>query len=116
MSQRLYVGNLSWGLTNEGLKEAFSKAGTVVSAEIVIEKPTNRSRGFGFVEMADEAAGEAAIAMWNGVELDGRPLVVNVARPKTDMPPRRDFNRGGRDGGHNGGYESRAPRRDRPEY
>lgn len=102
MSKRLYVGNLSWGTTSESLKEAFSKAGNVISAEIVIEKPTNRSRGFGFVEIEDSAV-EAAISMWNGQPLDGRALIVNEARPKTDMPPRRDF-------------QSRGPRRDRQDY
>ncbi len=105
MSKRLYVGNLSWSTTSDALKDAFSKAGNVISAEIVIEKPTNRSRGFAFVEMDDSAA-EAAIAMWNGQPLDGRALIVNEARPKTDMPPRRDF----------GSRDSRPPRRDRQDY
>lgn len=103
MSKRLYVGNLSWGTTSDSLKEAFSKAGNVISAEIVIDKMNqNRSRGFGFVEMEDDAV-EAAIAMWNGQSLDGRALIVNEARPKTDMPPRRDFG-------------SRGPRRERQDY
>ncbi|MES3005963.1 MAG: RNA-binding protein [Patescibacteria group bacterium] len=96
MAKKLYVGNLSWGTTSDSLKDAFSKAGSVVSATVMTEKMTGRSRGFGFVEMEDADA-EAAISMWNGKDLDGRVLTVNEARPMADRPPRRDFdNRGPR--------------------
>lgn len=84
MENRLFVGNLSWGLTNDSLKEAFSKAGTVLSANIMMDRATGRSRGFGFVEMETEEGAQAAIEMWHGKELDGRPLNVNVARPREE--------------------------------
>lgn len=93
MAKKLYVGNLSWNTTADSLKDAFSKAGTVVSANLITDKMTGRSRGFGFVEMEDADA-EGAISMFNGKELDGRTLTVNEARPMTDRP-RRDFDRGG---------------------
>jgi RNA recognition motif-containing protein len=97
MAKKLYVGNLSWGTTNDSLKDAFSKAGSVISATVMVEKMTGRSRGFGFVEIEDADA-DAAISMWNGKELDGRQLTVNEARPLAERPPRRDFdaNRGPR--------------------
>ena len=90
MAKKLYVGNLSWNTTSDSLKDAFSKAGSVVSANIITDKMTGRSRGFGFVEMEDADA-EGAVSMFNGKELDGRTLTVNEARPMTDRP-RRDFN------------------------
>jgi len=91
MDKKLYVGNLSYNTTSEGLTEAFSKAGSVVEATVMMDKMTGKSRGFAFVTMAEGDA-EKAISMWNGVELDGRKLTVNEARPKTDRPPRREFN------------------------
>lgn len=101
MSTKLFVGSLAWA-TNEGtLREAFEKAGTVVSAKIPTERDSGRSRGFGFVEMASEEEAQAAIEMWNGKELDGRNIVVNEARPQESRPARsggwqrRDDNRGG---------------------
>lgn len=103
MAIKLYVGNLAWATTSDSLKDAFSQAGEVVSATVMVEKTTGRSRGFGFVEMADEVA-QAAIDMWNEKELDGRVIIVNEARPMTDKPPRRDFNRGGDRGGDRGGF------------
>ncbi len=103
MAIKLYVGNLAWATTSDSLRDAFSQAGEVVSATVMVEKTTGRSRGFGFVEMADEAA-QAAIAMWNEKELDGRSIIVNEARPMEDRPPRRDFNRGGDRGGDRGGF------------
>lgn len=95
MAKKLYVGGLSYNTTDQGLKDAFSKAGEVVSANIITDKMTGKSRGFGFVEMEDASA-EAAISMWNGAELDGRNLTVNEARPMAERPPRREggFNRG----------------------
>ncbi len=96
MAKKLYVGNLSWNTTADGLKDAFSKAGAVLSANLITDKMTGRSRGFGFVEMEDGDA-DKAVEMFNGKDLDGRTLTVNEARPMTDRP-RRDSNGGGRGG------------------
>ncbi|KKR20840.1 MAG: Glycine-rich RNA-binding protein GRP1A [Parcubacteria group bacterium GW2011_GWE2_39_37] len=101
MSKKLYVGGLSYGTTDEALKEAFSQAGSVVSATIIMDKMSGRSKGFGFVEYATDEEAQAAIAMFNGKEFDGRTLTVNEARPMEARPPRRDFNSGG---GSRGGY------------
>ncbi len=92
MAQKLYVGGLPYSTTDDELREAFAKSGSVTSASVVIDRMTGRSRGFGFVEMASEAEGTAAIDMWHGKEFGGRMLTVNVARPKEDRPPRREWN------------------------
>ena len=76
----IYVGNISWGLTDQDLENVFDEHGTVTSAKIITDRATGRSRGFGFVEMSDGA--EAAIEALNGTEVDGRELVVNESRPK----------------------------------
>ena len=76
----IYVGNISWGLTDQDLENVFAEHGTVESAKIITDRATGRSRGFGFVEMSDGA--EAAIEALNGTEVDGRELVVNESRPK----------------------------------
>lgn len=76
----IYVGNISWGLNDQDLEKLFAEYGTVTSAKIITDRMTNRSRGFGFVEMSDGA--EAAIEALNGSEQDGRALVVNESRPK----------------------------------
>tara|TARA_B100000941_G_C27977229_1_gene289287 strand:+ start:196 stop:441 length:246 start_codon:yes stop_codon:yes gene_type:complete len=76
----IYVGNISWGLNDQDLENIFAEYGTVTSAKIIKDRMTNRSRGFGFVEMSDGA--EAAIEALNGSEQDGRALVVNESRPK----------------------------------
>ena len=76
----IYVGNISWGLTDQDLENVFAEYGTVTSAKIIKDRATGRSRGFGFVEMSD--GGEAAIEALNGNEVDGRELVVNESRPK----------------------------------
>ena len=76
----IYVGNISWGLTDQDLENVFAEHGTVTSAKIITDRATGRSRGFGFVEMSD--GGEAAIESLNGTEVDGRELVVNESRPK----------------------------------
>ena len=94
MAKKLYVGGLPYNTTDAELKDAFSKAGTVVSANVISDKMTGRSRGFGFVEMEDADA-DKAVEMFNGQELGGRKITVNEARPMGDRPPRRDFNRGG---------------------
>lgn len=90
MAKKLYVGGLSYGTTNDGLKAAFEKAGAVEDASILMDKMTGKSRGFGFVTMPNDAEAESAIEMWNGKELEGRRLTVNEARPMTERPPRRE--------------------------
>ena len=92
---KLYVGNLSFQTTDEDLQELFSQAGQVESASVVTDRDTGRSRGFGFVEMSSKAEGEAAIAQFNGVEIQGRSLTVNEAKPRE--------NRGGGFGGDRNG-------------
>ena len=76
----IYVGNISWGMSDQDLENLFAEHGTVTSAKIITDRMTNRSRGFGFVEMSDGA--EAAIKALNETEVDGRKLVVNESRPK----------------------------------
>lgn len=94
MAKKLYVGNLSYTTTSESLRDAFSKAGAVVSANVIADKMTGRSRGFGFVEMEDADAGKA-IEMLNGKDLEGRQLTVNEARPMEARAPRSGGFRGG---------------------
>jgi len=86
MAKKLYVGGLPWATTDDQLREHFSQAGTVESASVVTDRETGRSRGFGFVEMANDEDAAKAIEMFNGTELDGRTLTVNEARPKEDRP------------------------------
>lgn len=98
METKLFIGGLSYSTTEEGLRNAFAQAGTVVSARVMMDKMTGRPRGFGFVEMATAEEAQKAIDMFNGQELDGRKIAVDVARPLEDRPPRRNnFNRGGND-------------------
>ena len=84
MSMKLYVGNLSFNTSNQDLSDLFSKSGTVESANIIEDRETGRSRGFGFVEMSSKLEGEAAIATLNGQEVDGRSLKVNEAKARED--------------------------------
>jgi RNA recognition motif-containing protein len=104
--KKLYVGGISYGTTQQGLSDAFAKAGTVVSATVITDKMTGRSKGFGFVEMASEEEASAAIAMYDGKELDGRTINVSEARPKEDRPARPPF-RGG-NGGRGGDRNDRG--------
>ena len=100
MGNKLYVGNLSFSITNDDLMDFFGDAGTVESANIVEDRETGRSRGFGFVEMSSDEEAQNAIEQFNGMEFEGRNIVVNEARP------RENNNRGdgGRSrGGHGGG-------------
>src|SRR6476661_4949822 len=107
MSKKLYVGNLPYGTSNDDLVEAFSPYGNVTSAQVMMDRDTNRSRGFAFVEMADGA--DEAIASLNGADFQGRALTVNEARPREDRP--RTGGGGGRGGpragGGGGGYGRR---------
>lgn len=89
MAKKLYVGGVPYSSTDASLKEAFSQAGTVVSASVITDRMTGRSKGFGFVEMSTDEEAQAAIDMWNGKEFEGRNLTVSEARPMTDRPPRR---------------------------
>ncbi|MES2436722.1 MAG: RNA-binding protein [Patescibacteria group bacterium] len=89
MSKKLYIGGVSYNTTQQGLQEAFEKFGKVVSAQIIMDKMTGRSRGFGFIEIEDADA-EAAINGMNGATLDGRKLIVNEAKP---MVPRDQYKR-----------------------
>ena len=82
MAKKLFVGNLSWDTRDDVLYEAFAQFGEVTEAKVIADRETGRSRGFGFVTFADEAAGDAAISGMNGTELDGRPLRVNEAHDR----------------------------------
>ncbi|MEK7505915.1 MAG: RNA-binding protein [Patescibacteria group bacterium] len=87
MATKLYVGGLPYQTTDATLRDGFSKAGSVVSASVIMDKMTGRSRGFGFVEMEDADA-QKAIDMFDGQDFDGRKITVNVARPLAERPPR----------------------------
>ena len=113
MGKKLYVGNLSFGLTESSLAEVFAAAGTVESVKLITDRDTGRSKGFGFVEMGTDQEAQDAIAKFNGAELEGRALTVNEARP---MVPREGGggggggSRGGFGGGGSGGGGSRGGR------
>lgn len=109
MALKLYVGGLPYSTTDEELKDAFAQAGAVSSATIIIDRASGRSKGFGFVEMENDAEAQAAIEMWNEKDFNGRTLTVNEARPLEARPPRRDFNGGNRD--FNGGGNNRSANR-----
>lgn len=101
MGNKLYVGNLPYAFRDNDLQQAFSQYGTVSSAKVMMERDTGRSKGFGFVEMGDDAQAQAAIAGMHGQQIGGRGLVVNEARPMEPRPPRSG---GGGYGGGGGGY------------
>src|SRR5512145_3161500 len=101
MSMKLYVGNLSFGTTEDDLPRLFSQIGTVDSTTMMTDRDTGRSRGFAFVEMSSKSEGAAAIAKFNGAELDGRSLTVNEAKPREN---RGGGIGGGRSGGRGGGF------------
>jgi RNA recognition motif-containing protein len=96
----IYVGNLSWSMTDEDLNNLFSQYGTVSSAKILKEKNTGRSKGFGFVEMEDEDAAKTAIATLNESEVQGRKLIVNESQPR---PEGSGYKKSGGGGGYGGG-------------
>ena len=94
MAQKIYVGNMNYATTEDSLKNAFSQYGEVVSAVVIKDRYTEQSKGFGFVEMADDAAAEAAIAGLNGTEFEGRRIRVNKAEDRPRNPrPRPSYNR-----------------------
>lgn len=98
MAKRLYVGNLPWSVSSSELQEIFSAAGTVTAAEVVSDRETGRSRGFGFVTMDSDEATAEAIRQFHEKDFKGRPLVVNEAREREARPPRS-----GGGGGYGGG-------------
>lgn len=99
--QNLFIGSLAYATNDDSLKAFFETIGEVTSARVVTDRETGRSKGFGFVEFADEANNQKAVDALNGKELDGRPINVSLARPKEDRP-RRDFNND-RGSSNNGG-------------
>ena len=99
----IYVGNLSWNLKDQDLSNLFATHGEVASAKIVTDKFTNRSKGFGFVEMPNDEQAQAAIAAMNGTEVDGRNIVVNESRPKPEGGGGGGFKKRGFGGGGGGG-------------
>lgn len=109
-NSKLYVGGIPYRTTEDEMRAAFEEAGAVTSVSIIMDRMTGRSRGFGFVEMADEAGAQAAIDRWDGKEFDGRTLSVSMARPPAERPPRDNTrggygnDRGGYNGGSRGGY------------
>ena len=103
MAKKLYVGGLNYNTTEEALNGYFSQAGAVTSATIIIDKMSGRSKGFGFVEMENDAEADKAIEMFNGKEFEGRTLTVNEARPMEDRP-KRSFGGGQGGGGFGGGH------------
>ena len=124
MSKKLYVGNLNYATTEDTLKNVFASYGEIVSAVVIKDRDTQQSKGFGFVELADDSAADKAIAELNGREIDGRRVRVNVAEERQNRGPRNfnrrdfrsdrgerggpsgDFRRGGRDGGFSSFHDS----------
>jgi len=116
VAKKLFVGSLSWGTTSEKLSEFFSQAGAVISANVINDRYTGRSKGFGFVEMSTDEEAQAAIEKLNGQNLDGRSIVVAEAKPqenRDDNFPRKDFR--GRDDRSRGGF-SRDRKDNRRSY
>jgi RNA recognition motif-containing protein len=97
MGKKLYVGNLTFGVTDSELQQMFAAHGTVQSAQVILDRDTGRSKGFGFVEMGSDQEAQAAVAALNGKDMNGRALTVNEARPK------EGGGGGGGRGGHGGG-------------
>jgi RNA recognition motif-containing protein len=102
VAKKLYVGNLSYGMTDSSLRGLFEEFGSVESAQVIMDRETGRSKGFGFVEMGQDHEAQAAIKGLNGKEVDGRALTVNEARPREDRGGGRSGGGGGR-GGYGGG-------------
>ncbi len=112
MENKLYVGNLAYGVTEDDLQELFGQAGTVSTVTLIKDRDTGRSKGFGFVEMATPEEAQNAINSLNGTQFHERSIVVNLARPREERGPRgggggRGRQRGGRGGGWGGGRGNR---------
>jgi RNA recognition motif-containing protein len=104
MGKKLYVGNLSYDVDSSALEGMFAEFGTVQSAQVIMDRDTGRSKGFGFVEMGSDQEAQAAIAGMNGKQMGGRSLTVNEARPKEDRGGGGGRSSGGYGGGGRGGY------------
>ena len=107
MGRKLYVGNLAYGVDSSALQQMFEQFGTVESAQVIMDRDTGRSKGFGFVEMGSDQEAQAAIAGMSGKEVDGRQLTVNEAKPREDRGGgggRGGYGGGGGGGGGRGGY------------
>jgi RNA recognition motif-containing protein len=91
MASRLFIGSLSYNVNDDELKELFETVGTVVSATVIKDRDTDRSKGFGFVDMSTDEEAQAAITNLNGKELGGRAIIVNLAKPKEDRPSRPSY-------------------------
>ena len=112
MSSKLFVGNLSFNTTENDLQDAFAAHGTVVEANLMMDRMSGRPRGFGFVTMGSPEEAQKAIEAMNGAQLDGRALTVNIARPREERPSgggggRREYGGGGGGGGGRGGGRDR---------
>ena len=114
MSNKLFVGNLSFNTTENDLQDAFAAHGTVLEANLMMDKMSGRPRGFGFVTMSTPEEAQKAIEALNGKSIDGRALTVNIARPREERPPggggggRREYRGGGGGGGQGGGGGGRG--------
>jgi RNA recognition motif-containing protein len=111
MNNKLFVGNLSFNITENDLQDAFAAHGTVMEANLMMDRMTGRPRGFGFITMSTPEEAEKAIEALNGAQLDGRALTVNIARPREERSGGGGGGGGGRRGG--GGYGGGGGRRDR---
>ena len=105
MAKKLYVGGLPYATTDTELKDAFSQAGAVSSAVIIMDRMTGRSKGFGFIEMTSDDDAQKAIELWNGKDFGGRTLTVNEARPMEERPRGGSGGGGGGGGGYRGGND-----------
>jgi len=103
MNTKLFVGNLSFNTTENDLQDAFAAHGTVIEANLMVDRASGRSRGFAFVTMSTPEEAQKAIEALNGASLGGRNLTVNIARPREERPPGGGGGRGGRGGGYGGG-------------
>jgi cold-inducible RNA-binding protein len=112
MASKLFVGSLAYTVTDEELAEVFAEVGTVESAKVILDRDTQRSKGFGFVEMSTDDEAKAAVEKLNGKEVSGRTIVVNEARPQENRE-RRPFNGGGGGGYGSGGRSGGGGGRDR---
>jgi RNA recognition motif-containing protein len=104
MGKKLYVGNLSYSVDNAGLSQLFTPYGTIVTADVIMDRESGRSKGFGFVEMSTDEEAQAAINGLNGQEYDGRALTVNEAKPRPEGGSRGGFGGGGGGGRGRGGF------------
>jgi len=98
MATKLFVAGLPFTMVDDDLRDLFTEYGTVTSAQVITDRATNQSKGFGFVEFSTDSESQAAMAALNGKDMGGRPLTVNVAKPREDRPARSFDNRGGSTG------------------